>query len=211
MIVRDEDLNVILHRSRDDLADLHQCLSGNHHFLVLVGLLQLDVADGNAVSVQRYDLQPVVIDLKQLACHQLVVVIVRDRKNSLTDYFLQCKLGNDDRLVSRNDRNIGKVFAGFSYNIEFCLLAGNDRLEGGICLDGHIIVRKFADNLRKDLGIQSDNASFYDISVDDRLNSDFHIIGSQLDLPRRSIDQNTFQDSHGRSGGNCLGNNVHSF
>ena len=102
------------------------------------------------------------MDIKKLTGHQLVVVIVRNGKDRLADQILQRKLGQNDRFILLNIRQIGKILSGFARDIELGLLTGDGGVEFLVCLDDHVVVRQFADNIRKDLCVDGDNAPFLD-------------------------------------------------
>ena len=89
MLIRKENRYVLIRITAQDLADLVQCLSGNHYFLGRVGVLQMDLTDGNTMSVKGDHSHFLTVDLKEFTAHQLIVIVVRDGKDRLADHFLQ--------------------------------------------------------------------------------------------------------------------------
>ena len=205
MIVGEVDENLFFGFSRKDLADLDQGLARNDQLLVADFILQFHLPDGDPVSVQGCHPQAVFADLKQFPAHQSVAVIVGDGKDRLTDHFLQGELGQNDGIVPFDFRKIGKIFSGFSDDVEFGLFTGDGGLEAGVRRDGDIIVRKLSDDIQEYLCVKGNDPFFQDLSVDDGFDPQFHIIGGQTDPSVGGVDQDAFQDGHGGFIGNGLG------
>ena len=79
---------VAVRPSGKNLAHFIQRLSGNNYFFMLIGFLQLNLADGDTMSVRRYQLQLIPVNLKQLSCHQFIIFIVGNGEYGLPYHFL---------------------------------------------------------------------------------------------------------------------------
>ena len=62
---------------------------------------------------------------------------------------------------------------------------------------GEIPSRKIGKQLR----VNGDLSGIQNVSFHLRFNAQFHIVGGQFDLFIRRVDENTFQNGHGRPGG----------
>ncbi len=63
-----------------------------YNLMVIVVFLELDVADGDPVSVQGNHLEKIIFYFQKFARHHLIAVIRGYGKNSLTNCFFQGKL-----------------------------------------------------------------------------------------------------------------------
>ena len=87
MVFREVNINLIIHLAGQNFADFVQGFSRNNDFSVRIRIFQLNSADRNTVSVQRYDAKCVIFDFKKLTGHQFVVLIGCNGENGLTDQF----------------------------------------------------------------------------------------------------------------------------
>ena len=63
MFVCEIDADKLVGIAGKNFTDLIQRLSGNDDLSVLIGVIQFHIADGDAVSVERYHSEPVVPNL----------------------------------------------------------------------------------------------------------------------------------------------------
>ena len=87
VVFREVNINLIIHLAGQNFADFVQGFSRNNDFSVRIRIFQLNSADRNTVSVQRYDAKCVIFDFKKLTGHQFVVLIGCNGENGLTDQF----------------------------------------------------------------------------------------------------------------------------
>ena len=205
MLICEEDGHILIRIATQYFADFIQCLSGDNYLSGRIAFLQLDLPDGDTVSVQRSHTHGISVDFEQFTAHQPVAVIVGDGKNGLADYFLQGKLGQKDGIVPFDHRQIGKILSGFADDVEFRLFTGDGSLKIGIRRNCNIVVRQLPDDFQENFGIQGDDSLFDDSTVNDGFDSQFHIVGGQLDLSLCRIDQNALQNGHGSFIGNGFG------
>ena len=164
--------------------------------MVIVVFLELDVADGDPVSVQGNHLEKIIFYFQKFACHHLVAVIRGYGKNSLTNCFFQGKLCQTDVLVPFDVRKIRKFLTIAALDIEYCIFAFDHSIETIVRRNGDrsISIWQFSNNFIKKLCFQRNFASFQDRTFYFCLNSQFHIISGQLDLACIGINENTFED-----------------
>ena len=86
--------------------------------------------------------------------------------------------------------------------MKYRLLTGYGCLVIASDLNRDITLRHLPDDLIEHLRIQADQSSLFDRPVDNRLNSHLHVIGGKPDRIYCSVNQNTVENTHGRSGGN---------
>ena len=85
MIFAEINKDFLLIVSGQNLTDLGESLTRNYNLMVIVVLLELDVADRDPVSVQGNHLEKIIFYFQKFACHHLIAVIRGNGKNGLTD------------------------------------------------------------------------------------------------------------------------------
>ena len=163
------------------------------------------------MSVQTHDSQLIFPDLKIFACQNPVGIVQRDGKDRLPDDFTKLELGKNDRIFLLDHRKMRELRRILADYVEDRIFTGDERLIIIVRLDHNFRVRQFPHNFRQELCIQADDSPLQDRSLDNRLDSQFHIIGCQPDFVDRSINQDTVQDIHRCFGRNCPENDIDRF
>ena len=144
--------------SGEDLTDLIECLSGNDDLSVLIRVVQLYIADRDAVSVESYHSEPVVSDLKELTGHHTAALITGNREDRPADQVSERELGDLYFILLLNLGKIGEICSVLAENCELCFLAG-DRDLFPFCKDNNVVIGKLSDNTGEDLRINCNDAS----------------------------------------------------
>ena len=208
MIVSDIDNHILIRWTRNNLAYFLQSLAGNNNLLAVIVIFHLDISDRYSVSVKRNNSKLILLNLKKLTCHQFIVVIVSNWENCLSDNLFKGKLWEDNRLISLNIWYVRKIITWFSDDIELGLFTWYDGLEGSICLNCYIIVRKLSHYFWKNLGVKSDNSS---LSVYYCFDSKLHIVSHKLNLVCGCINKYALENCHCSTCRYCLRYDINTF
>ena len=57
-------------------GDFIQSLSGYNYFPRCIAVLQFNLTDRNTMSIQGHYFQHIIVNIEQLTCHQLIIIIV---------------------------------------------------------------------------------------------------------------------------------------
>ena len=163
------------------------------------------------MSVQSDDTEDISLYFKELTCHQLVVLIICNREQSLINDLAESVLGNRHALIALDVRKIREIFAGLASERKSGLKADNRDIIVGIRLNDNVAVRKLSYNVREHFSVDGHNASLLDTAFHDRLNAKLSVICNKMNLLISRIDQNAFENRHGSAYRNSFQGNIDAF